>query len=385
MLKGIVVADFSRYLPGPYATERLAEMGAQIIKVEPPKSGDPARLVGQQSGTGPVFLANNRSKKSITINLKHPSGQELAFRLASRADVVIEGFRPGVADVMGIGYEKVRQAKPDIVYCSLTGYGQTGPLKDLGGHDINYMSYSGVLSQLRDQAGRPIQPGIQFADLIGGITASEAICAALVKRQLTGEGSFLDISMTDAMIGLMANHVMIQHLTGIETGVPQLGGSIVSYCIYETKEGRFISLGALEVKFWENFCRAVGREEWIAAHFSAAADTNPIFVQVKETFRSKTFAEWSRFAEEVDCCMAPILTTSEMMKHRQAAEKGLVERQQSADGISLAVTHTSAGGYQPDLRTEPAAFLGRDTEEVLATVLKLSAEEIGELRNQGVV
>lgn len=365
MLRGIRIVDFTRYLPGPFATQRLAAMGAEVIKVEPPGGGDPSRyLAERRDGEGLLFLANNRNKKSVTVNLKVPEGQAIAFRLACQADVVMEGFRPGVAEALGIGYERLKQARPDLIYCSLTGFGQTGPLRDLGGHDINYMALSGVLSQLADREGRPVQPGIQFADLIGGIAASEAVLAALVKRSLTSEGSFLDIAMTDVLISMMNTHVLYRQLLGIDRGVPSLGGGIVCYNIYQTRDARYVTLGALEKKFWAGFCRAVGKEEWISAQYSPASEENEVFVGMKALFQSRTLAEWEKFSREVDCCMAPVLETGEMIRHPHVLEKGLL----------------------PDAAADcPAPSLGCHNRDVFRELLNASEREIEEWRRAGLI
>ncbi|GAX88441.1 CaiB/BaiF CoA transferase family protein [Effusibacillus lacus] len=365
-LKGVRVVDFTRYLPGPFATLRLADMGAEVIKVEPPKTGDPSRFMSEQmGGTGLLFQANNRNKKSVTLDLKREAGRKLAFDLAAKADVVIEGFRPGVADALGIGYEALKQVRPDLIYCSLSGFGQTGPLRELGGHDLNYLALSGVLAQLKDLEGRPVQPSFQFADLIGGFAASEAILAALVKKSLTGEGSYLDIAMTDTLIGMMHTHVAYQLAMGYGHGVPILGGSLVCYRIYQTSDNRFVTLGALEKKFWENFCRAVGREEWIPAHFSRAADDNPVFAELRALFASRTLSAWSRFAIEVDCCMAPVLETAEMMDHPHVREKRLIPDQNTATAL--------------------APSLGQHTREVLENWLDASSEQIDRWEQEGIV
>ncbi|GIM48004.1 CoA transferase [Collibacillus ludicampi] len=390
MLKGVRIVDFTRYLPGPYATLRLADMGAEVIKVEPPMTGEPARLFGDRfNGTGLLYLANNRNKKSVTINLKEKEGQEISFQLASRADVVIEGFRPGVADALGIGYERLKQVSPNLIYCSLTGYGQTGPMRDQAGHDLNYMALSGVLSQLRDREGNPIQPGIQFADLIGGIAASEAILAALVKKGLTGEGAYLDISLTDTLIGMMTNHAMLQKVNGKEHGFSELGGNLICYFIYETKDGKFISLAALEKKFWENFCRAVHREDWIPEHLSAASKSNRTFAEVKALFKSRTFEEWSEFSRSVDCCMTPVLETSELVHDSYVIEKGLIAEVHSDMWGSLPQVATSAGGFSvQDLRSTdmtPPPILGKDNREVLQSVLDVSLEQIEEWERRGII
>ncbi|MFB5196395.1 CaiB/BaiF CoA transferase family protein [Neobacillus sp. KR4-4] len=324
MLKGIKVIDFTNYLPGPFATLRLAELGADIIKVEPPE-GDPARHTGiSKQRDGFVFLANNRQKKSIILNLKEKEGYDIACKLISQADVVIESFRPGVMEKLGLGYEAVQKVKPDIIYCSISGYGQRGLLSKLGNHDINYMALSGVLSQFKDKAGKPVHPSITLGDYLGGYAANERILAGLVSRTLTGKGSYHSISITDQLVSLLGNHVMVEKETGAETGINVLNGSIVSYALYETSDERFMSIGALEPKFWSNFCRAHGREEWIGEHFSAAEDGNPIFQELTKLLKSKTFYEWIEFAQKVDCCMTPVLEIGELNTNPYFREKELV-------------------------------------------------------------
>lgn len=324
MLKGVQVIDFTNYLPGPFATLRLAELGAEIIKVEPP-DGDPARNTGiSKQGNGIVFLANNRQKKSIVLNLKEQKGVDTALKLIANADVVLESFRPDVMKKLGLGYEEVQRVKPDIVYCSISGYGQKGPLSKLGNHDINYMALSGVLAQFKDQAGKPVHPSITLADYIGGFAANERILAGLVSRALTGKGSYHSISITDQLVSLLGNHVLVEMETGAGTGINVLNGSIVSYCLYETSDGRFISIGALEPKFWDNFCRAQGRVEWTQTHFSKTDESNPVYQELIALFKSKTFYEWIEFAQKVDCCMAPVLEIGELNTNPYFQEKELI-------------------------------------------------------------
>ena len=324
MLKGIKVIDFTNYLPGPFATLRLAELGAEIIKVEPPE-GDPARHTGiSKQGSGLVFLANNRQKKSITLNLKEQEGIDTARKLIANADVVIESFRPGVMEKLGLGFEAVQEVKPDIVYCSISGYGQKGLLSKLGNHDLNYMALSGVLDQFKDKAGKPVHPSITVADYLGGYAANERILAGLVSRALTGKGSYHSISITDQLVSLLGNHVMVEKETGAGNGINVLNGSIVSYALYETIDGRFMSIGALERKFWDNFCMAHGREEWTRAHFSKTDDSNPVFQEITALFKSKTFYEWIEFSQKVDCCMAPVLEIGELTNNPYFKEKELI-------------------------------------------------------------
>ncbi|WP_251555468.1 CaiB/BaiF CoA transferase family protein [Neobacillus muris] len=324
MLKGIRVIDFTNYLPGPFATLRLADLGAEIIKVEPP-DGDPARHTGVASqGTGLVFQANNRQKKSITLNLKETEGVETALKLISQADVVIESFRPGIMKKLGLDYETVQQVKQDIVYCSITGYGQSGILSHLGGHDLNYMALSGVLAQFKNQQGRPIHPAITLADFLGGYAANERILAGLVSKYLTGNGSYHSISITDQLVSLLGNHVLTEQQLGTESGIPVLNGSIICYALYETRDGRFMSIGALEPKFWRNFCLAHGREEWVSAQFSPTKETNLIYQEVTAIFRQKTFYEWIEFSQRVDCCLAPVLEIGELQENPYFKEKNLI-------------------------------------------------------------
>jgi alpha-methylacyl-CoA racemase len=324
MLKGIKVIDFTNYLPGPFATLRLAELGAEIIKVESPE-GDPARNTGVlKDNTGLVFLANNRQKKSITLNLKEQDDLGTAKRLISQADVVLESFRPGVMEKLGLGYQAIQQVKPDIIYCSISGYGQNGLLSKLGNHDINYMALSGVLSQLKDHQGRPIHPSITLADYLGGFAANERILAGLVSKLLTGKGSYHSISITDQLVSLLGNHVLIEKETGEGTGINVLNGSLISYALYETKDQRYMSLAALEPKFWKNFCLAHGREDWLSAHFSKTDASNHVYQEITGLFKSKTFYEWIEFAQVVDCCMAPVLEVRELSENPYFKEKELV-------------------------------------------------------------
>ena len=357
MLEGIRILDFTQYLPGPHATLRLADMGADVIKIEAP-FGDLARFSLDEHAQSPVFLAQNRKKKSVVLNLKNEEDRKAALELAREADVVIEGFRPGVAARIGIGYEEIKSVKPDIIYCSLTGYGQTGSISHLGGHDINYMSLSGMLAQTKDQNGKPRLPSNTLADFIGGISASEAILAALVKRMRTNEGSYIDLAITKTLLPLMSNHILIESLTGEEHGVERLSGAFVCYTLYETSDQRFIAIGALEEKFWHNFCRGVGKEEWQKEQFSRAESGNPIYEEIQALIRTKSLSEWSRFAREVDCCMSPVLETSELIEAEELREWNLI----SDSGSYRYVTNQATGfsGLTPD--TEPPA-LGEHTKE----------------------
>ena len=358
MLQGIRIIDFSQYLPGPHATLRLVEMGAEVIKVESPK-GDPSRPSNVQKGNGLVFVAQNRNKKSVVFNLKDPDDRETALSLIRDADVVIEGFRPGVASRIGIGYEDVMKVKKDIIYCSLSGYGQTGLMSKMGGHDINYLSLSGVLAQFKDRNGRPVVPSTTIADFVGGIAASEAILGAVVKKLRTGEGSYIDLSITDAVLSLMSNHTVIESVAGEENGISKLNNKHICYSLYETKDERYVSLGALETKFWRNLCTALNKEHWIPEHFSLAQTDNPVFEEMKAVFASRTLAEWTKFSQEVDCCMAPVLETSELHKQQLFKARGLITEK---DGVRYTSTRISPTNDITTQKTSPE--LGQHTNEM---------------------
>jgi alpha-methylacyl-CoA racemase len=311
LLDGIRVVDFSHYLPGPFASLRLADLGAEVVKVEP-LTGDLARSPTGDRSFHYIFEANNANKKSIALDLKNEMDLQTAKDLIKHADIVIESFRPGVMKRLGLGYEDVKSMNGKVIYCSITGYGQEGKLSSFGSHDINYMSLSGVLAQLKDASGRPVHPSMTFADLIGSIVAVEQILAALYHRERTGKGTYIDLSLLDGLLAMMNNHLVIEHYTGKRNGVEQLAGTIVSYYIYETKDGRYVSLAALERKFWENFCLAAGKREWIEYHHSPASEENTVFQEMKNWFKTKTLQEWIALSETIDCCLTPVLETDEV-------------------------------------------------------------------------
>lgn len=307
-LKGVRILDVTYYVPGPYAGMRLAEMGAEVIKIEPP-DGDPARYM---SG-GLVHLANNRGKTIVHIDLKSPEGRLEMLDLVKGADALIETFRPGVMKKLGLDYNSLKTIKPDLVYCSLSGYGQTGEMAGLGSHDLNYMALSGALAQLLDASGRPVHPTNTFADFTGGLLASEQLLAALLKKFRTGRGQYLDIALAEVMAEFLGNHDAYCEAGVSEKGIPEIGGTQVSYAIYETKDGRWITLGALEHKFWQAFCDFCQRPEWL--EWAGKPVGSPEHQEVAAFFKSKDWQEWYRISLSVDACLAPVLKADERHKH----------------------------------------------------------------------
>ena len=326
-LEGMRILDLTRLLPGPYCTMMLGDLGAEVIKIEEVKGGDPTRQTPPQVGSqGAAFRQVNRNKKSIAIDLKNPRGRDLFLQLCETADVVMEQFRPGVVDRLGVGYAAVSQINPRLVYCSLTGFGQDGPHRDRSGHDLNYLALSGVLGITTDDRGKPAMSGTQVADLAGGMIAGFGILAALLARERTGQGQYVDVSMFDVMMSMLPI-AGAQYFAGKEFAVGDkfvLSGAYPFYNVYETKDGKYMTLGALEPKFWANFCATVGREEWAARQFCEGEARTALFEEVAAIFKSRTQADWIGLMTTADCCCEPVLTLGEAFDHPQARARQMV-------------------------------------------------------------
>lgn len=309
-LTGLRVVDFSRLLPGPFATWRLAQLGAQVVKVEDIRGGDPMRLFG------PLYDAVNRGKQSVALDLRSEEGRRKARALIRSADVCVESFRPGVMKEMGLDESSVRPSNPRLIYCSVTGYGQTGPWAQLAGHDINYLSVTGIISTtgvvIGDETHLAV-PGITVADYAGSVAAVEAILAALWRREKTGEGAYLDVSMQDMLLSFQALNAALA-MNGLPTGPGRqdLNGGIVCYHLYRASDG-WVSLGALERKFWERFCHGIGRPQWADQGRTPASPDNPVYQELVEIFRARSRDEWAARGIEWDCCLMPVLTVPEVI------------------------------------------------------------------------
>jgi alpha-methylacyl-CoA racemase len=387
-LKGIRVLDLSRMLPGPYCSMMLGDLGAEVIKVEEPKIGDPTRhtrpLVDGQSA---AFAQVNRNKKSIAIDLKQPAGRELFLKLAATADCILEQFRPGVVDRLGVGYNKVAEINPRIVYCSLTGFGQDGPHRDRSGHDLNYLALSGVLGLTTDEKGKPVIPGVQIADLAGGMIAGFAILAALLARERTGRGQYVDVSMFDVMVSMLpipAAH----HFAGRTIAVGGkyvLSGAYPFYNVYETSDGKYMTLGALEPKFWANFCRAVGREELIARQFDEGERRDDLFKEVASIFNSRSQADWTELMRDADCCCEPVLSLTEAFAHEQTRARELIrEVGRNTSSVTDQLGFSYKLSETPPRETRPAPALGENTIALLDE-LRIGEDERVRLRDSGVI
>ncbi len=324
-LEGITVLDLTRLLPGPYCSMILADLGATVIKVEPPYPGDYMReFEPKLKKESAFFYAVNRNKMSISLNLKDPKDRDTLLNLVPKAHVLMEGFRPGVIKKLGLDYETLKEMNPRLIYCSITGFGQDGPYRDLPGHDINYIALGGVLDQIGIKNGPPILPTIAIADLSSAFWAAIAILAALLQAKEKGEGTFIDVSMMDSVVSWLPIHLVQYAATGKAPtrGDFFLSGRQPCYRIYETADGEYVALGALEEKFWGVFCQAVDRKDLLPHQFSEDPATTD---DVEAIFRSRTREEWINLAKETkDLIITPVNSLPEVMEDPQVKDRDLV-------------------------------------------------------------
>ena len=398
-LEGIRVLDLSRLLPGGFCSLLLADFGADVIKVEDTGMGDYVRWAPpyydgpHDSARSALFLALNRNKRSIRLNLKHDRGREALLRLVRDADVVLESFRPGVLDRLGVGYERMREENPGIVYCAVTGYGQDGPKRDAAGHDMNYLGLIGLLGLTGERGGEPVQAAGQIADIGGGaMMGAFGIMAALRERDGggpaggggSGLGQVVDVSMADgalSWLGMVAGAYLADESVPHRGELP-LAGAAVCYRPYECADG-WVSLGALEPKFWQAFCRGVGREDLLEWQFERPG--SEAHRQIQEIFRARSRAEWEAFAGRHDCCLEPILELDEALSSELVAAREMVveieqpgsERPVRQLGIPVKLARTP--GQHGRL---PGPALGEHTEDLLLAA-GYSAEQVAELLAEG--
>jgi alpha-methylacyl-CoA racemase len=383
-LDGIRVLDLSRLLPGPYATLVLADLGADVVKVEDPRRGDYLRSLppfsGEHSG---AFHVLNRSKRSLALDLKAEGGPGVLLRLVRSFDVLVESFRPGVLDRSGVGHAALRTANPRLVVCSVTGYGQTGPYRDLAGHDLNYAAIAGALG-LNGPEDAPLPFGVQAADVAGAWVAVAGILAALCRRASTGQGALVDVSITEAALGMMAMQLGMAAARGspLRRGREVLSGASACYRTYRAQDGGFVALSAIEPAFFARFCAAVGRPD-LAERQHEDEGRGPVR-ELTELFATRTRDAWARLGREQDLCLTPVLEGDEPRHDPQLAARGVFgEVATTAEGraIPALATPVRLDGGSPPWRAAPA--LGQHTEEVLAEC-GFTRGEIAELRAAGV-
>jgi alpha-methylacyl-CoA racemase len=408
-LQGIRVLDLSRLLPGGFCSLLLADFGADVLKVEDTGMGDYIRWSppyyegAHESARSALFLSLNRNKRSIRLDLKNERGREALLRLVRDYDVVLESFRPGVLDRLGVGYERMREENPGIVYCAISGYGQDGSKRDASGHDMNYLGLVGLLGLTGERGGEPVQAAGQIADLGGGaLMAAFGILTALRERdgsapqaavagrlacagqRGSGEGQIVDVSMADGALSWLA---MVAATYFADGNVPHRGdlplaGSLICYRPYECADG-WVTLGALEPKFWQGFCRGVDREDLIASQFERPGSA--AHEQVEEIFRARTREQWEAFAREHDCCLEPVLELDEALASKLVREREMVveidqpgaERAVRLLGLPVKLDRTPG-----DHARLPGPALGEHTEEVLLGA-GYSAQEVAELLAEG--
>lgn len=368
-LAGVRVLDLTQLLPGPMCTLHLADMGAEVIKIEPPRGGDPTRGLDGEQFNG-MFLMLNRNKRSLALDLRSEEGVAVLHRLAERADVLVEGFRPGVAERLGIGYARLAEINPRLVYCSITGYGQDGPLAQAAGHDINYESLAGVLEQTGVAGGPPAQGNFPVADLAGGaLSAAMGILAALLGARDTGRGSHVDVAMTDCLMvhNIMSTVSWLRAGQAVPRGADYLSGGIACYGAYETADGRHLAVGAIEPKFWTAFCDAIERPDLSARGHVGGAKGAEARAEVAAVIRSQTLAHWQAVFADVDACVTPVLRVDEAVAHPHAVARGLLREETHP----VAGRHSSyafpirMSGYRLD-EARPAPALGADNAAIYA-------------------
>lgn len=393
-LEGVRVLDLTRLLPGGFCSLLLADFGADVVKVEDTGMGDyirwsPPYVEGaDDSARGALFLALNRNKRSVRIDLKNDRGREVLLRLARDADVLLEGFRPGVLDRLGVGYDVLLEANPGLVICPITGYGQDGPNRDRSGHDLNYLSLIGVLDMQGEGPEHMPVPGAgQMADLGGGgLMAAFGVLAALHHRDRTGQGQVVDVSMADGALSWMAM-VAPRVLMGEQPparGRDTLTGGYVCYRPYRCADG-WVTLGALEPKFFQAWCRGVGRED-LAEHQFAAPGSDA-HVQIQGVFMERTREQWQAFADEVDCCLEPVLDLREALDSELVRARGMVveiEQPGAERPVPLLGVPVKMSATPGDPHRLPGPALGEHTEEVLREA-GLSEDEVADLLGAGAV
>jgi alpha-methylacyl-CoA racemase len=384
-LAGIRVLDLSRLLPGGYCSLLLADYGADVLKVEDMGAGDylrwaPPHYAGADPSAGSaLFLALNRGKRSIRLDLKVREGRDLLLRLVRGADVLLESFRPGVMDRLGVGYETLRAERPGLVYCAITGYGQDGPDRDRPGHDIDYLARGGILGLTGERGGPPVSAGAQIADLGGGaLMAAFGILAALHHRDRTGEGQLVDVNMTRGaqswLAMVAARHFADGAVPG--RGEAELAGGLACYRSYACADG-WVALGALEPKFWRALCDGLGRDDLVERQYDPA-----VAAELEAVFAARTRAEWAAFDAQHPCCLEPVLDLGEALA---AAPEAVVEVEQpgAERPVRLLGPPVLLSGTPPD-GTRPAPAIGADTDAVLAE-LGVAPGEVERLKAAGAV
>ena len=354
-LEGLRVLDLSRLLPGPYATLVLADLGATVDKLEEPNGGDYIRAMGPG-----LFGALNRNKRSVTLDLKAPHGATALKRLVKHYDVLVESFRPGVMDKLGVGWSVLSAENPKLVYCAISGYGQTGPDRLKAGHDLNYIARAGTLAYGGEPGGRPAMPGAQMGDISGSLFGLIGLFAALYERQRTGVGRLVDISMTETATAFIHMHLGARMLAGAEgqplqRGLEALNGGYACYGLYETQDGKWLAVGALEPKFFMGVCRVLERPDLVDDAYDTGGGSARVRLELEKIFKTKPRAAWLAAFAAADVCVEPVNEGDEVLADPQLVARGMFVGDQLRTPVNLG-----------DLPSRPAPELGQHSAEVLA-------------------
>jgi len=378
-LEGIKVLDLSRTVPGPFCTMVLADMGADVIKIDAP-GYQMGMLPDQEKQAAYDFLSRN--KKSIVLNLKTEEARGVFRKLATEADVVMEAFRPGVTKKLGVDYDTISELNPRIVYCSLTGFGQDGPYRDLPGHDPNYTSIGGAVGLTGDREGDPVIIRAALGDIGSALHAVIGILCALMARDKTGRGQYVDISMTDSVLSFLTVSLLRYFRDGF---IPKRGWPSPTINVWRTKDGKFVSTGLIEPYFWERFCHALGREDLIPHQRAKGEKLQEVHSAIKETFLTKTRDEWFQIMKDADTCVSPVLELDEVVKDPQLLSRDMLPEfdhptagkvRQLGMPIKLSETPAKFRGFAP--------LIGQHTEEVLQG-LGYTKHQIEEMRKSGAI
>lgn len=388
-LHGIKVLDLARLLPGNFCTLLLADYGADVLKIEDTDRGDYGRWHSPRVRTqSAYFIGLNRNKKSMKLNLKTEEGRAIFMHLAQKNDVILEGFRPGVTDRLGIGYDAVRKVNPKIIYCSISGFGQDGPYRDKVGHDINYIGIGGILGITGQRGGAPVIPASQIADIgAGGMMATIGILMALIHRRKTGKGQYIDISMLDGVISWLSLFASKYFADGEipERGGMMLNGQFPCYRVYRTKDDKHITIGALEEKFWKNLCRALGREDLIPHQYATGSEGDEVVSQLEEIFLTKTRDEWVKYLEGFEICHGPVNDFRETFSDPQVLHREMVlEVNHPTEGRIKQVGFPIKFSESPGRVRLPSPGYGEHTKEVLQE-LGYTEGRIEALKKSGVI
>lgn len=387
-LDGIRILDLSRLLPGPLCTQLLADMGAEVIKIEDHMGGDYSRwFPPKRNKQGINFFPLNRNKKSVKLDISKPEGKEIFLKMAKEADVILETFRPGAMERLGLGYEQVKEVNPSIIYCSLSGYGQDSPYRNLPGHDANYLSIAGVLSTIGTKDGKPVIPGIQIADIAGSYNAAVAILSAVYGKLKNGVGQYVDIALADSAILFQVLSMAQFMYDGVN---PQMSNELLAskyafYDVYQTKDGQYLVSGNFEEKFWLDFLKAIGKEELMKDMFAGEPRQTEVKQEIADVIKTKDRDEWINILKDYDVCTTPVNNYEQALKDPHIVSRGLwFEMDDPVEGkIAQFAYPAKFSTYRPGWRSSPPN-IGENSEEIVKA-LGYTDEQIKELFQKNII